>query len=96
MSKFYVSKKHRVVQEMNFDGTGTVLVGVESDWQIEHLFKEESFLEIKSMKVIGSHAYVEIEHAGSYRWDNFHFHNEDKTFVEDYSMSSPLGVLFNN
>lgn len=28
--------------------------------------------------------------------DNFHFHNEDKTLIEDFSMKSPLRVLFNN
>lgn len=64
MSKFYVSKKHRVVQDMNIDGSRTVLIPVESNWKIEQLFKEESYLEIKSLQVVGSNAYVELENAG--------------------------------
>lgn len=96
MSKFYVSKKHQVVQDMNVDRTGTILIPIESNWEIEHLFKEESYLEIKGLQVVGSDAYVKLENAGCHHWDNFHFHNEDKTLVDDFSMSSPLGVLFNN
>lgn len=96
MSKFYVSKKHQVVQEINSDGTVAVLIPIGSNWKLEHLFKEESYLEIKGLKVIGNNAYVQLENAGHYHWDNFYFHNEDKTLVDDFSMSSPLGILFNN
>lgn len=96
MSKFYVSKTHRVVQDMNIDGSRTVLIPVESNWKIEQLFKEESYLEIKSLQVVGSNTYVELENAGYHHWDNFHFHNEDKTLVDDFSISSPLGILFKN